>query len=169
MALHNKAGSSRDTQVKASNCDDTVPLLHLISVTLKFIGDSVLEEINRSTTMPLPAERIRWIMTVPAIWDNAAKQIMFEAAEKAGLTNPAKDNISVALEPGKYFFSSNRHLKIITEAASIYCSLQLKLNLPVETKYILVDSGGGTIDITCHEVLNEGLREILPASGGDWG
>ena len=36
---------------------------------------------------------------------------------------------------------------------------------------MIVDSGGGTIDITCHQVLgkDEGLREIAPPSGGDWG
>lgn len=37
-------------------------------------------------------------------------------------------------------------------------------------KYILVDAGGGTVDIACHEILGEfAVKEILPPSGGPWG
>ncbi len=36
---------------------------------------------------------------------------------------------------------------------------------------MIVDAGGGTIDITCHEMLgkNKPLKELVPPSGGPWG
>ena len=37
-------------------------------------------------------------------------------------------------------------------------------------KYILVDAGGGTVDIACHEILGEfGVKEIHHPTGGPWG
>eukprot|EP00483_Globobulimina_turgida_P011169 UN11190 len=40
-------------------------------------------------------------------------------------------------------------------------------------KYILVDAGGGTVDVACHEILGEngefGVKEVLHPSGGAWG
>ena len=37
-------------------------------------------------------------------------------------------------------------------------------------KYIMVDCGGGTVDITCHQSLGDnGIRELIAPSGGDWG
>ncbi|WAQ98324.1 HS12A-like protein [Mya arenaria] len=41
---------------------------------------------------------------------------------------------------------------------------------PIGTKYMVVNAGGGTIDITVHEVIDEGhLKELNLASGGAWG
>jgi hypothetical protein len=100
MALHAKAGSDRVGTVKAINADVTVDLFDLISITLNFLKESALKEINKGTTVPVTAGMVRWVLTVPAIWDSAAKQIMLDAAEKACMTNDLKDNITIALEPG---------------------------------------------------------------------
>jgi len=36
--------------------------------------------------------------------------------------------------------------------------------------YILVDAGGGTCDVACHEIVEEfKVKEIIPPSGGAWG
>uniref|UniRef100_K1RKH3 Heat shock 70 kDa protein 12B n=1 Tax=Magallana gigas TaxID=29159 RepID=K1RKH3_MAGGI len=38
------------------------------------------------------------------------------------------------------------------------------------SKYIVVDVGGGTVDITAHEVLEDGhVEELIKATGGNWG
>ncbi|XP_063406077.1 heat shock 70 kDa protein 12A-like [Mytilus trossulus] len=105
---------------------------------------------------------IRWVLTVPAIWSDAAKQFMRKSAELAGIPN---NQLLIALEP---------------EAASLYCQ-----DLPIEklqgadkgycmteegTRYMVVDNGGGTTDITIHQKLTKGsLEEICRASGGDCG
>ncbi|CAC5426221.1 unnamed protein product [Mytilus coruscus] len=107
---------------------------------------------------------IHWVITVPAIWDLKAKQFMKDAAEKAGISN---DQLTLALEP---------------EAASLYCR---KVPVSVETtkdggkaiaamqkgsQYIVFDQGGGTTDITIHEVTGTNtLKEIHQACGGHYG
>nr|XP_034300194.1 heat shock 70 kDa protein 12A [Crassostrea gigas] len=105
---------------------------------------------------------IEYVLTVPAIWGDKAKLFMREAAVEAGIK---KENLTIALEP---------------EAASIYCQY-LKVakedtSSPVlgvvkpGTKYMVVDLGGGTADITVHQKCEDStLEEVLPASGGPWG
>lgn len=107
---------------------------------------------------------IHWVITVPAIWDLKAKQFMKDAAAKAGISG---DQLTLALEP---------------EAASLYCR---KVPVSVETtkdggkaiaamqngsQYIVFDQGGGTTDITVHEVTGQNtLKEIHQACGGHYG
>ncbi|KAK3602775.1 hypothetical protein CHS0354_026322 [Potamilus streckersoni] len=120
------------------------------------------DDSNSYRNSGLQKSDIRWVLTVPAIWNDAAKQFMREAAEKAGI---ASDQLLIALEP---------------EAASIFCqTLQIKILAesadglgPFQPgdKYLILDAGGGTIDITVHKVHSDGtLRELHAASGGDWG
>ncbi|KAL3871598.1 hypothetical protein ACJMK2_039589 [Sinanodonta woodiana] len=109
-------------------------------------------------------KNIFWVLTVPAIWNDAAKQFMREAAIKAGI---ASDKLEIALEP---------------EAASFFCQyipvstwsareqLAPFAAAPPGTKYMVVDLGGGTADMTVHEKLEDGrLKELSKASGGPWG
>ncbi|PSN32258.1 Heat shock 70 kDa protein 12A [Blattella germanica] len=66
---------------------------------------------------------------------------------RAGLCEPEKpEGLLIALEP---------------EAASIWC----------RTRYMVVDCGGGTVDITVHELseCHGTLRELHKATGGPWG
>ncbi len=45
-----------------------------------------------------------------------------------------------------------------------------KTGFQIGKKYILLDMGGGTVDIACHKVLEGGkVSEVAPPSGGDWG
>ncbi|XP_053400332.1 heat shock 70 kDa protein 12B-like [Mercenaria mercenaria] len=88
---------------------------------------------------------------------------MREAAEKAGIPS---DKLSISLEP---------------EAASLFCrylSVEKTVNkcdvsiaaFPAKTRYMILDAGGGTIDITVHEVEDSRkVKEVKAASGGGWG
>jgi molecular chaperone DnaK (HSP70) len=81
---------------------------------------------------------IRWVITVPAIWSDAAKQFMREAAFRAGLiTEIDSDKLVIALEP---------------EAASVFIQTS-KIEYHKEdnngmnlmkpgTKYMVIDAGG---------------------------
>ncbi|CAG2190345.1 unnamed protein product [Mytilus edulis] len=77
--------------------------------------------------------------------------------------------------------NSQLMLALEPEAASIYCK-----HLPVErlaagansalgafspgTKYLILDAGGGTVDITVQEVQTDGtIKQLYMANGGDWG
>lgn len=136
-----------------------MPALEIFTHAVKFMKNHLFKNLE-GRGIKVDDFKIIWVLTVPAIWDDPAKQFMRKAAEQAGI--PRKD-LRIALEP---------------EAASIWCK-----TIPVEklnqgaivsfqegTKYLVLDAGGGTVDITIHEVIKEGkLKELARASGGDWG
>ncbi|XP_053399657.1 heat shock 70 kDa protein 12A-like [Mercenaria mercenaria] len=135
----------------------------VFSLCIKYLKDDLIKlSESRIAGGGLRDEDIHWVLTVPAIWNDAAKQFMREAAQEAGIL---EDKLTIALEP---------------EAASLYCR-----HLPVEKcgsdktslskfgpgkRYLVLDAGGGTVDITVHEVMSGGnLKELDKASGGAWG
>ncbi|KAL4230257.1 Heat shock 70 kDa protein 12A [Mactra antiquata] len=137
----------------------------VFSLAIKYLKDDLLSAINISLTSPMSESDIQWVLTVPAIWNFRAKQFMRECAVKAGIKS--KD-LRIALEP---------------EAASLYCK-QLEINKKQQesstsqclstfepgSQYVIVDAGGGTVDIIVHRVNEDGtLTEISAANGGDWG
>ncbi|XP_060607561.1 heat shock 70 kDa protein 12A-like [Ruditapes philippinarum] len=135
----------------------------VFSLSIKYLKDDLIKlSESRIAGGGLQDKDIHWVLTVPAIWNDAAKQFMREAAQQAGIS---EDMLTIALEP---------------EAASLYCR-----HLPVEKcgssktslatfgpgkRYLVLDAGGGTVDITVHEVMSGGhLKELDKASGGAWG
>ncbi|KAM4560850.1 heat shock 70 kDa protein 12B-like [Fundulus diaphanus] len=167
MALYGKE-INRDLMIKAAN-GKSMKALKVFTEALRFLKYDALETINSTAKGKkfLPTD-FTWVLTVPAIWDPSAKQFMREAATEAGIVTAGnEDKLVIALEP---------------EAASVWCK-----KLPAEgfitqnissnsldkspgTQYIVVDCGGGTIDITVHEIVEGGaLRELLKASGNDLG
>jgi hypothetical protein len=101
---------------------------------------------------------IRWCLTIPAIWKDEQKEAMRIAAEKVGLVKSKNDSdLLLVLEP---------------EAAAVYCLHKMAdQGSPIKTgqTFVIVDAGGGTVDLTCHKVLeNNKLKEIF-GSGGDCG
>ncbi|XP_018590086.2 heat shock protein family A (Hsp70) member 12A.3 [Scleropages formosus] len=168
MQLYNKE-ISRDLMVTAAN-GRPFRAMKVFSESLRYLKDHALSTIGEHTSgKEFIASDVTWVLTVPAIWTAAAKQFMREAAVQAGLVSDFHSNqLIVALEP---------------EAASVWCkhlpsegfvaegaSQDNRLEQSPGTQYVVVDCGGGTIDITVHEVLESGsLKELLKASGGDMG
>ncbi|CAB4434630.1 unnamed protein product [Rhizophagus irregularis] len=93
------------------------------------------------------------IFTIPAEFDDNAILIMRECAYKAGLL---KDQFA-------------RNVKFITEpeAAAVHCMKSFKEhNLSVGANFMIVDCGGGTVDLTTRQLLEgETLSEITERSG----
>ncbi|XP_053398895.1 heat shock 70 kDa protein 12A-like isoform X2 [Mercenaria mercenaria] len=116
--------------------------------------EGVLNDPTRESHVPIQKDTdIRWVLTVPAIWNDLSKKFMREAAKNAGIPD---DMLLLALEP---------------EAASVFCKRELGIDrVPVGCRYLVLDLGGGTADITCHEVNVDGtLKELHPPTGGDFG
>eukprot|EP00118_Oscarella_pearsei_P014366 m.122707 g.122707 ORF g.122707 m.122707 type:complete len:572 (+) comp37797_c0_seq1:24-1739(+) len=166
MKLHRKSDLSRDTMATAAN-GKTISLQSVVSHTLRYFGDAAIKQASSSSKTDVNPGDVTWVVTVPAIWNDAAKQIMREAAYEAGLTSRDQpDRLVIALEP---------------EAAALYCkSVSLMSGVSeVEdtteayksgTKYLLADCGGGTVDVAVHEVGADGtMRELHHATGGAWG
>ena len=137
--------------------------LTVFALSIEFLTNDMMRSGENKVAGGITKDDIHWVLTVPAIWTDSAKQFMRKAAVEGGIHS---ENLTIALEP---------------EAASIFCR-----HLPVDkfedlsgdniakyppgTKYMILDAGGGTIDITIHEITSSGnLKEIKAASGGGWG
>jgi hypothetical protein len=146
------------TPSESQGTPERLPVLTLITDYLRKIKDLALEEINSSTRGHLRHNEILWCLTVPAIWGDAEKQLMRRAAQHAGLItdDPADaERLVLVLEP---------------ETAAIYCQQKEKFELERGTRFMVVDCGGGTVDITTYEVgQDKGLRETAPGTGGPYG
>jgi molecular chaperone DnaK (HSP70) len=98
---------------------------------------------------------IRWCVTVPAIWGQYTRDLMFKAAVEAGLPDdPAR--LLLAQEPA---------------VAALYCKAKGDAMLGTPgTRFLVIDAGGGTVDVSCYQVADGGdLRELAPADGAETG
>nr|XP_036866989.1 heat shock 70 kDa protein 12A [Manis javanica] len=178
MKLHVTGDLTMETDLTAAN-GKKVKALEVFAYALQYFKEQALKELSDQAGSEFENSDVRWVITVPAIWKQPAKQFMRQAAYQAGLASPDNsEQLIIALEP---------------EAASIYCR---KLRLPqmIELssksavngysssdtvgagfaqgdKYVVVDSGGGTVDLTVHQIrLPEGhLKELYKATGGPYG
>ena len=149
---------SKKTSILSSNTGKLLPLKLVIQKVLEKLKDLAIEELKKSWKN-INEDKIKWVVTVPAIWENFQKGIMIEACQKAGLINEKTDqSLFFALEP---------------EAASLYCSRNKNIKqeyLMEGNYYIICDLGGGTGDIVTHLIgNNKNLEEISPSCGGDYG
>ena len=62
--------------------------LDVFSAAINFLKEHFLENINnRNAGNRIAVDVVRWVLTVPAIWDDSAKQFMREAATKVFFSN----------------------------------------------------------------------------------
>ncbi|KAK3603242.1 hypothetical protein CHS0354_007572 [Potamilus streckersoni] len=141
-----------------------LPAITVFSRAIQFMKEDFQNQFKSKIDGRIQENDIRWVLTVPAIWNDAAKQFMRQAAVTAGIRD---EYLRIALEP---------------EAASLLCSyIPLKKftksgsqstlrTFQKGYKYMILDAGGGTVDVTVHEVLDTGkMKELHKASGGAWG
>jgi molecular chaperone DnaK (HSP70) len=105
------------------------------------------------------------VLTVPALWSEEHKMFMRKAAVEAGIVETTNSsNLLLCLEP---------------EGASIQCredaELSVKQQMVKGSVVMVLDCGGGTVDITVHKLICEPTEkflcnELIPSSGGsEWG
>lgn len=158
MKLHNKMGINKSLLIE-DVAGRQYQGKHIFTLFLKALADHFKTSIQKQKLTIDLRHDIKWVLTVPAIWSEAAKKFMRHCAIDAGIPD---EMLMIALEP---------------EAASIYAKY-----LPIErypngfgmtkegTRYMVVDIGGGTADITVHEKAKGGkLRELHQATGGACG
>ncbi|XP_060600210.1 heat shock 70 kDa protein 12B-like [Ruditapes philippinarum] len=161
MKLHDLKVLSASTLI-VDEQNKEFPAIEVFSKSILCLKTKLLDELKRKKTLVQIGD-ILFVLTVPAIWSDNAKDFMRQAARKAGIDD---NKLLISLEP---------------ESASLFCQY-----LPVDrftiggeaqcalaapgTVYMIVDLGGGTADITVHEKLENGkLREVHRACGGPWG
>ena len=95
---------------------------------------------------------IRYYLTVPAIWNDAGKAATRQAAIQAGFLRDENDNrLTLITEP---------------EAAAMFCSKTGLLNLKVGDAVLIVDCGGGTVDLIAYEVEEENPFSVAECTAG---
>ncbi|XP_045204837.2 heat shock 70 kDa protein 12A-like [Mercenaria mercenaria] len=160
MTLHHEKEIKSNYQLTEEN-GKKLDALTVFSLSIKALKDHLINVLQNGFQGVRDSD-VMWVITVPAIWNDSAKKFMRLAAEQAGIE---KDSIEIALEP---------------EAASIFCRLLPitrdpqtvtgMTKFPSGTRYMILDCGGGTVDVTVHEVLEDNnLKELHKATGGNWG
>ena len=144
--------------IKPENDLKSYPLVDIITKIFEYIKEEVLKAIHDNRPK-ITEEQIKWVVTVPAIWNCTQKGIMITACEKAGLFNQNTDRTNfLALEP---------------EAASLYCSKDKSIDqdyIKPGKSYIICDLGGGTGDIVTHyKKENDCINEKYYPIGGPYG
>lgn len=166
MLLHENKNLHRDSVIKDIT-GKKMRAMDIFSLSIEYLKNTMLESMNvRLAAGKIFEKDIDFVLTVPAIWGDEAKLFMREAAIQAGIKS---SQLTLALEP---------------EAASIYCQCMHLMNtngppnvddtfkkiVEEGKKYMVVDLGGGTADITVHKQTADGtLEELLPATGGPLG
>ncbi|CAH1263359.1 HSPA12A [Branchiostoma lanceolatum] len=172
MELYKEGGGqtiTSDTTLTARN-GKRLRAVDVFADALRFLKDQALAVMRERTDVNFTTADIQWVLTVPAIWQPSARQFMRDAAYKAQLlTSDNPDQLIIALEP---------------EAASLWCRQRKLVEFAEEkgealvkdvvarhgTSYIVVDCGGGTVDITAHHIQpDDSIHEIYRATGGPWG
>jgi Hsp70 protein len=97
--------------------------------------------------------KLEWVLTVPAVWSDSAKNATLLAAERAGM--------------GK---SSELRLISEPEAAAVYTLKAIQPNhLKIGDNFIVCDAGGGTVDLIAYRITQlQPLRveESVVGTGG---
>lgn len=150
MALHKTKLEPEQIEIRDVR-DHAVAAIDVFALAIQALKEDLeqhlIERIDYSR------ENIQWVLTVPGLRDYNAKEFMRICAEKVGIR---REQLSIAMEP---------------EAASIYYLHNSMTEEPKrDKKYMVIDIGGGTFDVSVHEVINENhLRELCSPSGGPYG
>ncbi|KAH8019252.1 hypothetical protein HPB51_018479 [Rhipicephalus microplus] len=201
MTLHSNENLSRETEIRAAN-GRPMAALTVFAHALRYFRDQALKELSEQSATTILPDDVRWVVTVPAIWRQPAKQFMRAAAYKAGIGSPDfPEQLIIALEPeaASVYCRKLRMHQLVPEApARVHLFREAAPELNTEpavderpdmhilpplrseviedylyggTKYMVVDCGGGTVDITVHELHDQHgtLKELHKATGGPCG
>jgi molecular chaperone DnaK (HSP70) len=147
-----------------SQFSDGVKVEPLVIITdyLKFLVDFAVKKVSEEEKIEI--EQIRWVLTIPACWTDREKILMKKAAFESGMISKMDEDSErflFALEP---------------EAAGLYSCITLKKNKKLNEfmnegeNFMIIDAGGGTLDITAHQVLKDGfLKELCIGQGASVG
>lgn len=149
----------------------------IFTEAIKCLRDDFLAVIQ-AKERKIPPSNIFYVLTTPAIWSEKAKDFMRRAGEKAGI---APDHLRIALEPecaGVYVQMLLESLQY-TETQRPDVSLHITRSPGLTSEgvefnpgmtYLVIDMGGGTIDITLYRISASGkLQELDSPTGGPWG
>ncbi|CAB1107856.1 unnamed protein product [Ectocarpus sp. CCAP 1310/34] len=156
----NSGYTSVDQPVATAEGGETLPLMTVMTAVLRHIKEDVLAHLSQRLEVDPTVADVNWVVTIPAIYDDFAKRFMRVSAHRAGIISAVDDasQLQLCLEP---------------EAACLAVSIkEAPLLAKAGIKLMIVDCGGGTVDITTHSVESRRplkLKELATPTGGEWG
>ncbi|KAL3879592.1 hypothetical protein ACJMK2_031881 [Sinanodonta woodiana] len=88
MMLHEKIGLDRNIELE-DETQKSLPAKTVFSLVICYLKEDMLKNSKvRLSSGHISEDDITWVLTVPAIWTDAAKQFMREAAVEVALSNP---------------------------------------------------------------------------------
>jgi Hsp70 protein len=153
MSLQANLGRSLDLSGEfGSAAGQAVPETYRLVVLC--LRQAFLKALEAITAGPYLETDIRWCVTVPAIWDNYTRDLMRKAAVEAGLPDDP-ERLLLAREP---------------TAAALYCVAKGEQVTAPGSRFMVIDAGGGTVDITSYQVADDGrLVELGQPNGTNSG
>ncbi|KXT17946.1 hypothetical protein AC579_5945 [Pseudocercospora musae] len=127
--------SPLETAAQLRNSERTV--MDAVTDYLTKIYEHTMETMTRRYGEGfIKSTKVDFVLTVPAVWSDAAKNATLQAAERAGM-------------------GSRHELKLISEpeAAAVYTLRTIQPSgLRVGDNYVVCDAGGGTVDLIAYKV-----------------
>ncbi|MFD8882334.1 Hsp70 family protein [Streptomyces erythrochromogenes] len=153
---------SEDRQPRANGLPGDSVTPGLIAAYVQQVYARALEQITASG---YDEDDIRWCLTVPAIWSDYQKMVMRDVAKNAGM--PTEDGrLMLALEPE----AAAHHARVCGVSVASPDGNNPTDLMTAGARFMVVDCGGGTVDITAYENDPSGrMVEIGRVSGGRLG
>lgn len=100
---------------------------------------------------------IKWVITVPAIWNDPLIQLIKKATEKIGICG---DKLKIVPQPEAAF------LYFMCQTNDLKCESK---SFEAGTKYMVVHAEDSTLEMIVYEVQHDGiLRKLFKYNGDDW-
>jgi len=143
-----------------SSSNRSFKVVDVIADYLRLMWEQLDGKLTSFLKRKLHVSEIRWCLTIPAIWTDTEKTLMRKAAFKAGLIqteDASEEHFMLVFEP---------------EAAAAWCLFERKnMGMPLldGESFLVVDAGGGTVDLTSHKLVGEMLKETTVGTGATCG
>ncbi|KAK7914963.1 actin-like ATPase domain-containing protein [Apiospora marii] len=136
---------------------------------LKLFWDHCIMKMKESKGKNLVEEATFQVsFTVPAIWSDTARKNLAEAVKRAGILDDRLPSSNNGVTPGK---TTVKYISEPEAAAFFVLESQLgyRPDLKKGDRFMVVDCGGGTVDIICYEVVEPApklkIRECTEGTG----
>lgn len=129
-----------------------ITVVQVVADFLTSIREVTIESIERTYGAEwVQKSVIEYVLTVPAIWSDAAKDLMVQAAMQAGFGVHRK----------------NFHLVSEPEAAAAYSLSVIPPNsLKIGDTFVICDAGGGTVDLISYKITGVNPLKIVESVSG---